>query len=238
MFTMKHPNKEGLVSQSVASLRQILNGNPVGAVAGWVIHTMLPWLVKATMLTTHAEGFDSRRWLLCHQQSLLQLDLLLQLHKHRRLHTVLGDDAADLQQTKTNLTRLLVQNQALRLKQVGLLHTDVATPGQEVGGVVTSKERAWGGIPLTCNLPRREELALCRGAALGDLSLQHTNKLAELYAVIQFLHEKLCSHLISQHAGEPDGQIFLHGHQGGLMSHCQPLVILEDVCQARAVPLC
>lgn len=41
----------------------------------------------------------------------------------------------------------------------------------------------------------------------------------------------------TQHAGEPDGQILLHGHQGGLVSHCQPLVILEDVCEAGAVPL-
>lgn len=36
-----HPNKERLVSQSVASLRQVLDGNPVGAVAGWVVHAVL-----------------------------------------------------------------------------------------------------------------------------------------------------------------------------------------------------
>lgn len=35
-----HPNKESLVSQSVASLRQVLNGNSVGAVAGWVVQAM------------------------------------------------------------------------------------------------------------------------------------------------------------------------------------------------------
>lgn len=96
-----------------------------------------PRLVKAAMLAAHAEGFDGRRRLICHQQSLLQLDLLLQLHQHRRLHPVpaetnragdwcilgtdvsnqhlhvkhlLGDDASDLQQTETNLPRLLVQH--------------------------------------------------------------------------------------------------------------------------------
>lgn len=42
---------------------------------------------------------------------------------------------------------------------------------------------------------------------------------------------------LTQHAAEPDGQILLHGHQGGFMPHCQPLVILEDVGEAGAVPL-
>lgn len=41
----------------------------------------------------------------------------------------------------------------------------------------------------------------------------------------------------TQHASEPDGQVFLHWHQGGLVPHSQPLVILEDVCEAGAVPL-
>lgn len=49
--------------------------------------------------------------------------------------------------------------EALRLKKVGLLHTDVATPGQEVGGVVTSEEGSWRGVPLTCHLPRGEQLS-------------------------------------------------------------------------------
>lgn len=110
MFTMKHPNKDGLVSQSVAALRQVLNGDSVRTVAGRVVHAVLPRLVEAAVLAAHAEGFDGRRGLLRHQQSLLQLDLLLQLHQHRRIHTVLGDDAADLQQTETNLPRLLVQH--------------------------------------------------------------------------------------------------------------------------------
>lgn len=43
--------------------------------------------------------------------------------------------------------------------------------------------------------------------------------------------------LLTQHAREPDGQVLLHGHQRGLVPHRQPLVILEDVSQARAVPL-
>lgn len=113
MFTMKHSNKDGLVSQSVAPLRQVLDGYSVRAVAGWVVHPMLPRLVEAAVLAAHTEGFDSRWWLLSHQQSLLQLNLLLQLHQHRRLHTILGDDAADLQQTQTNLPRLFVQHKTL-----------------------------------------------------------------------------------------------------------------------------
>lgn len=47
-----------------------------------------PRLVEAAVLAAHAEGFDGWRRLLCHQQSLLQLNLLLQLHQHRRLHAV------------------------------------------------------------------------------------------------------------------------------------------------------
>lgn len=56
------------------------------------------------------------------------------------------------------MTSVAALTEALRLKQVGLLHTDVATPGQEVGGVVASEERTRGGVPLTCNLPRGEQL--------------------------------------------------------------------------------
>jgi len=94
-----------------------------------------PGLVEAAVLAAHAEGFHGRGRLLRHQQSLLQLDLLLQLHQHRRLHAVpetqgrvngvslwgarasspalkhsLGDDAADLQEAETHLARLLVQH--------------------------------------------------------------------------------------------------------------------------------
>lgn len=47
-----------------------------------------PRLVKAPMLAANTEGFDGRRRLLCHQPSLLQLDLLLQLNQHRRLHAI------------------------------------------------------------------------------------------------------------------------------------------------------
>lgn len=43
--------------------------------------------------------------------------------------------------------------------------------------------------------------------------------------------------MLTQHASEPYGQVLLHGHQRGLVPHCQPLVILEDVCEAGAVPL-
>lgn len=44
---------------------------------------------------------------------------------------------------------------------------------------------------------RLTHLAECGGAALGNLSLQHTNKFTELHAIIKLLHEKLCSHLLS-----------------------------------------
>lgn len=40
-------------------------------------------------------------------------------------------------------------------------------------------------------------LAECRGAALGDLSLQHTDQFTELHTIIELLHEKLCSHLLA-----------------------------------------
>ena len=43
---------------------------------------------------------------------------------------------------------------------------------------------------------RVTHLAERRGAALGDLGLQHADQLAQLHAVVQLLHEKLCSHLL------------------------------------------
>lgn len=89
VFTVEHPDEDGLISEAVASLRQILDGNSVGTVAGWVVHAVLPGLVEAAMLAAHAEGFDGGGRLLRHQQRLLQLDLFLQLHQHRRLHAVL-----------------------------------------------------------------------------------------------------------------------------------------------------
>lgn len=49
--------------------------------------------------------------------------------------------------------------EALGLKQVGLLYANVATPGQEVGGVVASEEGTWRGVPLTCNFPRGKQLS-------------------------------------------------------------------------------
>ncbi len=54
-----HPDKEGLVSQSVASLREVLDGNPVGAVAGWVVHAVLLQGItedhKAAILLSHCK---------------------------------------------------------------------------------------------------------------------------------------------------------------------------------------
>lgn len=41
----------------------------------------------------------------------------------------------------------------------------------------------------------------------------------------------------TQHATEPDGQVLLHGDQRGLVTDRQPLVILENVGEAGAVPL-
>lgn len=49
--------------------------------------------------------------------------------------------------------------EALRLKQVGLLHADAATPGQEVGGVVPSEEGTWRGVPLARHRLGGEELS-------------------------------------------------------------------------------
>lgn len=65
--------------------------------------------------------------------------------------------------------------------------------------------------PLTCeheNCPSDDNptyfhgrllthLAECGGAALGDLSLQHADQFTELHAIIELLHEKLCSHLLA-----------------------------------------
>lgn len=48
--------------------------------------------------------------------------------------------------------------ESLRLKQVGLLHADVAAPSQEVGGVVAGEEGARGGVPLARNLPHGKQL--------------------------------------------------------------------------------
>lgn len=54
--------------------------------------------------------------------------------------------------------KVQVFTEALRLKQVGFVHPDVATPGQEVGRVVTGKEGTWRGVPLTCNCPGGKKL--------------------------------------------------------------------------------
>lgn len=41
----------------------------------------------------------------------------------------------------------------------------------------------------------------------------------------------------TQHAAEPDGQVLLHWDQRGLVADRQPLVILENIGEAGAVPL-
>lgn len=112
--------------------------------------------------------------------------------------------------------------EAVRLKQVGLVHADVSTPGEEVGCVVPSEEGPWRGVTLARNLSDWKELngkrkihsehhgkpcdadkmqtshlAERRGAALGHLGLQDADELAKLHAVVQVLHEKLGSHLLS-----------------------------------------
>lgn len=43
--------------------------------------------------------------------------------------------------------------------------------------------------------------------------------------------------VLTQQRAQPDGQVLLHGHQRGLVSHRQPLVVLEDVGEAGSVPL-
>lgn len=49
-----------------------------------------------------------------------------------------------------------------------------------------------------CRLPFSglTHLAECRGATLGDLRLQDADKLAELHAVVELLHEELGPHLL------------------------------------------
>lgn len=46
--------------------------------------------------------------------------------------------------------------EALGLEQVGLLHADVAAPGQEVGGVVAGEEGTRRGVALACDLPGKQ----------------------------------------------------------------------------------
>lgn len=55
-------------------------------------------------------------------------------------------------------TDMKALTESLRLKQVGLLHADVAAPSQEVGGVVAREEGARGGVPLARNLPHGKQL--------------------------------------------------------------------------------
>lgn len=52
----------------------------------------------------------------------------------------------------------LVLTEALRLKQVGLLHADLTAPGQEVGSVVTGKEGTWRSAALERHLPGGKQL--------------------------------------------------------------------------------
>lgn len=52
----------------------------------------------------------------------------------------------------------LVLTESLRLKQVGLLHANVAAPGQEVGGVVAGEEGTRRSAALARHLPRRKQL--------------------------------------------------------------------------------
>lgn len=52
----------------------------------------------------------------------------------------------------------LVLTEALGLEQVGLLHADVAAPGQEVGGVVAGEEGTRRSVALARHLPRGKQL--------------------------------------------------------------------------------
>lgn len=51
-----------------------------------------------------------------------------------------------------------VLTEALGLEQVGLLHANVAAPGQEVGGVVAGEEGTRRGVTFARHLPRGEQL--------------------------------------------------------------------------------
>lgn len=129
-----------------------------------------------------------------------------------------------------------MQHKSLRLKQVGLLDSDLPTPGQEVRGVVSGEERTGRGSSFKRHLPGKQ-LVECRRTALGDLRLQRSDQITQLHTVVQLLHKKLRSHMFPQHRGEPDGQVLLHGEQGGLVSNGKPLVVLKDVCQTRTMSL-
>lgn len=65
--------------------------------------------------------------------------------------------------------------EALRLKQVGLLHADAATPGQEVGGVVPSEEGTWRGVPLARHRLGGEELS-GGGGTKTERTVSHRDK--------------------------------------------------------------
>lgn len=61
VFSMKHSDEDGLVSQSVATLGQVLDGHSVSAITRRFVHTSFLRLVQASMLATHTEGFHSWR---------------------------------------------------------------------------------------------------------------------------------------------------------------------------------
>lgn len=43
------------------------------------------------------------------------------------------------------------------------------------------------------------------------------------------------SFVLTEHVSEPEREIFLHGKEGSFMSYSEPLVILENICEARAM---
>lgn len=65
-----NPNEDGLISESVASLRQVLDGHSVRAVAGWVVHVML----------LNEEGKDTVEG---NQKAKLKVCLAAMLHSQR-----------------------------------------------------------------------------------------------------------------------------------------------------------
>lgn len=82
------------------------------------------------------------------------------------------------------------------LKPTKLIHSDLADLPLNLSRVST-KTALWMITQPIFHGCFLTHLAECRGAALGDLSLQHANQFTELHTIIELLHEKLCSHLLA-----------------------------------------
>ena len=76
---------------------------------------------------------------------------------------------------------------------------------------------------------RLTHLAESGGAALGDLGLQRADKLAQLHAVIQLLHEELCSHLLAWKSGKIQNK----SSSSSARAFCKDLTHLISLCLSK-----